>query len=171
MNSYSTEQPRFHILIGDKSDVDRYAARLRFGAGSEIAVRVLRGQNMEHIESFYDELAAVLQFPLYFGRNWAALDECLSDLEWLPADAYLLILANAPSILKSAGSGDAEAFLKLLSQTCSEWASGSSLGGGLARKPKPFHVVFHAEVVEAEQFLDRVEAATGEPISKIVVSS
>lgn len=35
------------------------------------------------------ELAAALQFPLYFGKNWNALRACLQDLAWLKAQAYL----------------------------------------------------------------------------------
>src|ERR1700756_4380721 len=78
MNPYSTEKPCFHVLAGATADVDQYVARLRFEAGQRIAIRVLRGAKMESMEGFYDELAAVLQFPLYFGRNWAAMDECLA---------------------------------------------------------------------------------------------
>jgi RNAse (barnase) inhibitor barstar len=130
---------------------------------------VLRGQNMETIKAFYDELAAVLQFPLYFGRNWDALDECLADLEWLPAEGYVLIFADSPSILKSADAKDIEGFLSLLSRSSNDWAEGSSLGGGLTRKPTPFHVVFQAGAAEADQFIHRVEAAIAGPVSKITL--
>jgi RNAse (barnase) inhibitor barstar len=167
MNPYSTDKPLFHVLAGASADVDQYVAKLRFEAGPRVAIRVLRGAKMESMAGFYDELAAALQFPLYFGRNWAALDECLADLEWLPSDAYLLVFADAPSVLKSAGEGDAEAFFKLLSRIGSEWAEGSSLGVGFERKPTPFHVVLNVGVAEVDHFLHSVEVATGGPVSKI----
>ncbi|NGY75562.1 hypothetical protein F6Y02_01625 [Bacillus megaterium] len=47
-----------------------------------------------------DEWAAALQFPDYFGENWAAFDECLNDLDWLPADRYILFITDAHLILK-----------------------------------------------------------------------
>jgi RNAse (barnase) inhibitor barstar len=40
-------------------------------------------------------IASAMQFPDYFGNNWDALDECLSDMDWLPADGYLLVLHEA----------------------------------------------------------------------------
>ena len=80
MNPYSTDKPCFHVLAGEIKDVDQYVAKLRFEGGARIAVRVLRGRNMRSTEGFYNELAAALQFPLYFGKNWDALDECLADL-------------------------------------------------------------------------------------------
>jgi len=44
------------------------------------------------------ELARVFRFPDYFGENWDALDECLRDLEWLPARGYLLRVHNAEAL-------------------------------------------------------------------------
>jgi len=40
-------------------------------------------------------IASAMQFPDYFGSNWDALDECLCDMDWLPAEGYLLILRNS----------------------------------------------------------------------------
>lgn len=40
-------------------------------------------------------MADVLQFPDWFGHNWDAFADCLEDLQWLPADGYLLVLENA----------------------------------------------------------------------------
>jgi len=40
-------------------------------------------------------VASAMQFPDYFGSNWDALDECLGDMDWLPADGYLLVLHDS----------------------------------------------------------------------------
>lgn len=45
-------------------------------------------------------IAEALEFPAYFGNNWDALDECLSDMSWAPAGAYALILNGAGNAWK-----------------------------------------------------------------------
>ena len=57
----------------------------------------LDGSEITSGEQFLDAVAAALDFPDYFGRNWDALDDCLFDVdeptvvEWTDADR----LANA----------------------------------------------------------------------------
>jgi len=46
-------------------------------------------------KELFSVVAEAMKFPDYFGNNWDALDECLSDLDWLPVDGYLLILRDA----------------------------------------------------------------------------
>lgn len=167
MNPYLTDDPAFCLLAGGTQEVDQYVAKVRYEAGKRLTVIVLRGSKMQSMDGFYDELAAALQFPLYFGRNWNALDECLVDLEWLPADAYLLVLADASSVLKTAGEGDAEAFWKLLARSSKEWSEGASLGGGLIRKPTPFHVVLQASDLEGGMLSKTVESAIGCKVSRL----
>ncbi|HLH31485.1 MAG TPA: barstar family protein [Terriglobia bacterium] len=46
--------------------------------------------------AFLNRIAEVLQFPDWFGYNWDALNDCLTDLEWLPHKAgYVLIFENS----------------------------------------------------------------------------
>lgn len=43
-----------------------------------------------------------LRFPAYFGGNWDALEECLSDLSWLgPSRGWVVLLRRAERLLDS----------------------------------------------------------------------
>lgn len=41
--------------------------------------------------AFFDEFARLLRFPGWFGRNWDAFADCLSDLSWLPAGGHVVL--------------------------------------------------------------------------------
>lgn len=55
-------------------------------------ISYIRGQRCKSERAFFFEISASLQFPYYFGDNWAALDECLCDLEWLQFDSIFLVV-------------------------------------------------------------------------------
>ncbi|MGP0566243.1 MULTISPECIES: barstar family protein [unclassified Nitrospina] len=40
-------------------------------------------------------VAEVMKFPDYFGKNWDALIDCMSDMAWWPAKGYVLVLHGA----------------------------------------------------------------------------
>jgi len=46
-------------------------------------------------QELLDAIARELAFPDWFGANWDALEDCLTDLTWCAASGYVLILANA----------------------------------------------------------------------------
>jgi Barstar (barnase inhibitor) len=43
-----------------------------------------------------NEIATQLQFPNYFGFNWDALDECLSDLSWIEGNVVCIWHSDCP---------------------------------------------------------------------------
>ena len=47
-----------------------------------------------------ESLAAALALPAYFGGNWDALADCLTDLEWLPAEGYVLMLRGLEGLAR-----------------------------------------------------------------------
>ena len=64
---------------------------LRFGhkeAGSGTSVVVLP-ETLTRKTQIFDSLEKSLSFP-YFGRNWDALRDCLSDLEWLDVETVVI---------------------------------------------------------------------------------
>lgn len=45
-------------------------------------------------QGFLEAMAAALDFPAWFGANWDALEDCLTDLSWVDAPGYVLLLQN-----------------------------------------------------------------------------
>jgi RNAse (barnase) inhibitor barstar len=63
----------------------------------------VEGKNIARKEQLLNHVATALRFPGYFGENWDALEECLTDMEWIDAPGYLIyydhfdaLLANHP---------------------------------------------------------------------------
>lgn len=52
----------------------------------------LDGIKMQSKTQLMQELSIVLDFPDYFGGNWDALADCLSDLGWLGQDSSHCVL-------------------------------------------------------------------------------
>jgi hypothetical protein len=40
-------------------------------------------------------IAGSLAFPQWFGGNWDALEDCLTDLAWRPADGHVLVFEKS----------------------------------------------------------------------------
>ena len=52
----------------------------------------IRGKRCKTEHDFFREASAALQFPWYFGENWAAFDECICDLEWLAFEQLFIVV-------------------------------------------------------------------------------
>lgn len=71
-------------------------------------------------------MGAALRFPDWCGANWDALEDCLSDLSWLPASGYVLVFEGA-------SPGDDLGVLVDVLRSAAEWWAG---------RGKPFLAVF-----------------------------
>lgn len=45
-------------------------------------------------EGFLKTVARSLQFPAYFGMNWDAFEECLTDLSWYRAKGFAIVFKD-----------------------------------------------------------------------------
>lgn len=50
----------------------------------------IEGKLIARKEQLLNHVATALRFPDYFGGNWDALEECLTDMEWVDAPGYLI---------------------------------------------------------------------------------
>jgi hypothetical protein len=68
-----------------------------------------------------DQIGEALRFPDWVGDNWDALADALNDLEWLPANGYLLLLEHI-SGWRARAADEVEVLLDILNVAAATWA-------------------------------------------------
>ncbi len=122
------------------------------GSGRRRVIRVVRGAKAETTAALFDEFAAALQFPPYFGENWPAFDECLADLEWLPAAEHVVVVADAARVLAREPGDSFARWLGRLGRIAAERAD----QGGPALR-----IVLHARPDDAPALRSKLAACGG----------
>jgi hypothetical protein len=85
-------------------------------------------------EALMEEFDRLFNFPWYFGKNWDAVDDCLSDLSWMPGKGYLLAMITYPEL----GLKDFYLFLDVIRTASSRW---NQKGIPFKLLVPPFHVM------------------------------
>jgi len=126
--------------------------------------RVLSGAHCRSTNGLFAEMARALEFPDYFGYNWDAVEECLADLEWLPAKGYVVLFTDAQLVLPD-DEEEFATFLEVLSDAGEAWGSGQA--GPEGKRPVPFHTLLTVSDREHSKFrrcgLPQITAAAARP--------
>lgn len=131
--------PWFHLLVASPSDACNWVRSVERSARINLAARTIRGRKAGTKPAFFDEVAAAFQFPYYFGENWDAFYDCLTDLEWLRADGVLCCLADAEHLLEEA-KPEFSTMVEVVGAAAREWNQPE-----LPKRPRPFHVVVQVQ--------------------------
>ena len=96
------------------------------------------GKNIARKEQLLNHVATALHFPTDFGHNWDALEECLTDMEWVDADGYLSYYEHIEG-LQSAHPDQFETLVEILRDAVASWKEDDTamivlLAGGKAPK-------------------------------------
>lgn len=84
--------------------------------------------------AFMDRCAAALRLPDWFGRNWDALADCLTDLSWCPADRGRLLALTGWHGYAAAAPEDWAVVESVLADAVGYWRdTGTGLAVILAR--------------------------------------
>ncbi|MCC7363153.1 MAG: barstar family protein [Dehalococcoidia bacterium] len=109
-----------------------------------VNIRWVRGRKMRSDDEVMTEMSASFQFPLYFGNNWAALQDCLGDATWLDQSDHtiIMIITDASEVLADSPEVDKLTYLievvqRIIRRFESEGCP-SRFGTSL---PIPFHLV------------------------------
>ena len=147
-------KPCFFVVNMDILDFDALSRYLSATYQGSI-VRFIRGDKSKTVPDFFDEIAAALQFPLYFGENWNAFYDCIIDLDWTDGSAYILLVSHSSSLLSDADNEDFEALIRILSKANEDWTEPNKyIPRG--RSSTPFHVIFQCSATDVSTFSDRL---------------
>jgi hypothetical protein len=91
--------------------------------GSEVSLARLAFADKARL---LQNMASALRFPDWFGHNWDALEDCLTDLSWREAPAYVLLIDNPKP------GEDLGVLTDILRSSAESWAG----------RGKPFFAVF-----------------------------
>ena len=112
---------------------------------------------MMNYEGLFRELATVFQFPDYFGKNYNALDECITDLDWLPAEGYLFVIKNSARLLIEESGDDLGVLLRIMDEAGKEWATPVKEDEWWDREVLPFHTILQMSEDQMPGFQSRLE--------------
>ena len=132
--------------------------------GVEVCTRRLRGWKMHTTADLMSEMGAALQFFDGFGENWHALEECLCYLdEWLPAEAYVIVIERAEELLIN--DEGLSALLTTIQAVGEFWSQPVEAPDRFIRDAVPFHVLLNVSQQHAGGLRRIVEAAASAAIA------
>ncbi|PJO45643.1 hypothetical protein CQ054_22715 [Ochrobactrum sp. MYb29] len=111
----------------------------------------LDGTKMKCLDDFYRELEASFFLPNYFGRNYNALFDVLSDLSWMEKAHFTILVNGASSLLANDTSESLAGFVEVLSRAGKVWSEPVNDGEAWDRPCIPFHTVFLLNVNECRK--------------------
>ncbi|HEY8598077.1 MAG TPA: barstar family protein [Thermomicrobiales bacterium] len=88
-------------------------------AATDARLALLPGGAITDKGTFLRAAADALAFPPYFGRNWDAFADCLTDLSWLPAPGYAILYDNPAPLIR---------------QSPQDWAAAAEVFGAAAER-------------------------------------
>ena len=96
----------------------------------------IEGKNIARKEQLLNHVATALHFPKDFGHNWDALEECLTDLEWVGADGYVIYYDHIDGLL-GAHPDQFETLVEIFRDAVASWKEDSSAMVVLLSGTKP----------------------------------
>ncbi|MEM9299810.1 MAG: barstar family protein [Bacteroidota bacterium] len=112
---------------------------------------------MKTKEGLFNQFAQAFKFPEYFGENWSAFNDCVTDLGWITADAYSVLLLNSEFILADESSDQFDIFIRIISEAADEWSKPVAENDRWDRLAIPFHIIFQASGENTTHFAERLE--------------
>jgi len=80
----------------------------------------LDGASISNKAEFLQVAALALHFPAYFGQNWDAFEDCLTDLDWLTGRGHVLVYTQ-PENFASTNPKDWKILMNIFRTAVKDW--------------------------------------------------
>lgn len=154
---HSIDSSWAHLFVAQDSEVDDLTAKYMASRDGRL-IRVIRGTRSMTADRLFQEFAAALQFPYYFGHNWDALRDAFRDLEWKANRGCFLFLTHVDQVLEQQ-EGAFQVLTELFADTAKEWALPIENDPRGSRPAIPFRIIFHSLPENERYSRSRLERA------------
>jgi len=96
--------------------------------GSALRIARIALAGAQGKDALMTRVAQALAFPRWFGGNWDALEDCLSDLSWSSSAGHVLLIEGAGDL----AADESGIFIDILAAAAASWAD----------RRQPFFAVF-----------------------------
>lgn len=155
INISDNKPPYLHIFVGDMTDCKKIYSLNEL----KDFLHLIESERCVTRPKLFSAISESFKFPDYFGHNWDAVDECLSDLEWLQKPQWILLFKDADQLLKKEKIKEFAILIELLNDVSKEWASPQDYGLNHTLSCKPFHLIFQAKKENEDVLLKRLHEA------------
>lgn len=112
---FQAARPAIFIAEGDSESFDARFRELRDDhADEDVTVWKLRGAKCRTLAGFFNEIAAVMQLPHYFGETWDALRDLFYNESWLPGTLFMVV--DGDQLLADASPKELRNFVELMDE-------------------------------------------------------
>lgn len=155
------DAPTLQLHTASDADMFDQAQALNRESPRHLVARAVRGRKCATSTGFFSEVGAAWQLPPHFGDNWDALVDCLSDLRWCLAGAYIMVVQQAMDLLQHESIDQFKTFTQAMDLVAQRLARGVP-----DRPPATFRVILHAEPRDESRLKARLQAALERPEPK-----
>ena len=103
------ETPNFSVVLHQSANNGVYhlpsagrEAMQTAVADAELEFRLVNLRDSEELDEVFESIAEGMRFPEYFGHNFDALYDCLTDLSWQETSATVIVLTGCDALHGSA---------------------------------------------------------------------
>lgn len=157
MNIQFLDKYTFYVTEADYASVTNWG--WQFSSDNTLGrdVRFVRGRKSRNVKSLFNEFSAALQFPYYFGENWNAFDECISDLDWLGCKFCVVVVFDAEQLL-SDEEQDLNVLMRILQDARQNRTMGlQSIDDADVQKDLPFYVILQCPRESKDKLTKKLE--------------
>jgi hypothetical protein len=148
----SPDIAQYIIIESDSVSLSYFADYLKNFYRKDCIVYFIRGKKCKSLSSLFDEWAAALQFPVYFGENLHAFKDCLGDLPRRNPTDHIIVIMNSNDLLEE----DCEClsdFLEIITNVPVNWEKMFP-----EQSTMQFKMVFHESKEQVENLKNKLQS-------------
>lgn len=149
------DSSNLHILEADEQTFNKFMEEVRSKLPKDTFLAIIDGNRIDNLCELFEAFVEAFKFPDYFGKNWAAFDECINDLDWLNVSSYILVLKDID--IKFNDEQNINTLLRILCNSANEWSMGRNYDS-YPTPPTPFHIIFVVPVGNGSKIDQRLKA-------------